>query len=341
MVSSGGAPAPSVGGRPKPPPADAAATLEAAAVSDEVLALAAALPAEVRFGTSSWHFPGWEGLVWGRGYAEGTLSKRGLTAYSQHPLLRCVSLDRSFYRPLDAAAYAQLAAQVAPGFRFVVKAPSSVTDAVVRSHADGRAMEPNPLFLDAGSAVELLVRPAVQGLGPTLGVLVFQVSPLPLAWLTQPAAWLERLDTLLAAVSAALADTGHPALVAVEVRDPELLTPALAACLKRHGASYCLGLHDRMPTIDAQLPLLRALWPGPLVCRWNLQRGFRYEQARRRFEPFDRLLAPDPDTRHILAKVIAATAGAGHAVFVTINNKAEGSAPLSVLELAKAVLGRG
>jgi hypothetical protein len=30
---------------------------------------------------------------------------------------------------------------------------------------------------------------------------------------------------------------------------------------------------------------------------------------------------------------------AGHRVFVTINNKAEGSAPLSVLALAEALLG--
>jgi hypothetical protein len=40
----------------------------------------------------------------------------------------------------------------------------------------------------------------------------------------------------------------------------------------------------------------------------------------------------------VLARVIVATAAAGFQSFVTINNKAEGSAPLSVQELAKAVL---
>jgi uncharacterized protein YecE (DUF72 family) len=47
---------------------------------------------------------------------------------------------------------------------------------------------------------------------------------------------------------------------------------------------------------------------------------------------------PDPETRHSLARVIAATVGAGHNAYVTINNKAEGSAPLSVFELARAVI---
>ena len=46
------------------------------------------------------------------------------------------------------------------------------------------------------------------------------------------------------------------------------------------------------------------------------------------------MVDPDPDTRGALVKVMAATAAAGHNVYVTVNNKAEGSAPLSVLALA-------
>ncbi|WKB53518.1 DUF72 domain-containing protein [Eleftheria terrae] len=334
------APPPAAPRRAARPPASEPAQLEAAVVPPEMAAAAASLNPLIRFGTSSWNFPGWHGLVWGREYAESTLSRRGLTAYTQHPLLRCVSLDRSFYRPMEVSAYAALAAQVPADFRFVVKAPSLVTDALVRA-SDGRGVEPNPLFLDPAAAVTQCIEPAVQGLGATLGVLVFQVSPLPLAWLAEPQRWLQALERLFEAATAALAQAGHPALLALEVRDPELLTPALATLLKRHGVRYCLGLHDRMPDIEAQLPLLRALWPGPLVCRWNLQRGFKYEPARERFAPFNALVAPDPATREVLAKVIAATAIGGHAVFVTVNNKAEGSAPLSIWELAKTVLARG
>ena len=329
--------------RPAPPAtaaqprADAGALVPAPA-QPEWLELAQRLDPRIHFGTSSWYFPGWTGLVWARDYAPSTLSRRGLTAYARHPLLRCVSLDRSFYRPLEASTYADLAGQVTDGFRFVVKAPSLVTDATVRDGDSGKAMQPNPLFLDPSSAVDLYVCPALQGMGPALGVLVFQLSLMTLPWLHRPAELLARLDAMFAAVRAAIAASPWQPLVALEVRDGELLTPELAALLKRREVRYCLGLHDRMPPIEAQLPMLRALWPGPLVCRWNLHRGYKYEQARQRFEPFDRLQAPDPQTRQALAKVVAATALAGHAVFVTINNKAEGSAPLSVLELAKAVL---
>ena len=128
------------------------------------------------------------------------------------------------------------------------------------------------------------------------------------------------------------------AVLAVELRDAELVSPALADLLREHGARYALGLHDRMPPIDGQLPMLRALWPGDLVCRWNLQRGQRYAEARDAWAPFDRLRAPDPATRGTLARVVRATLDAGHRAFVTINNKAEGSAPASVRELATCLL---
>jgi hypothetical protein len=159
-------------------------------------------------------------------------------------------------------------------------------------------------------------------------VLVFQLSPLPARWLAQPRQLMDRLDALWAAVRPAL-----PAgtLLALELRDAALLGPALAARLQAQGIRYCLGLHDRLPPAEQQLPLLRATWPGDLVCRWNLQRGQRYAQARDAWAPFDRMRAPDPATRATLARVMRATLDAGHRVYVTINNKAEGSAPASVL----------
>ena len=292
----------------------------------------------LHLGTSSWHFPGWAGLVWDRPHEESTLSRHGLGAYAAHPLLRCVSLDRAFYRPLDAPAYAALAAQVPADFRFVVKAFSGVTDAVLRDPANGRARQPNPRFLDVDAALATCVQPAAQGLRDRLGVLVFQLSPLPAALLAEPMALQARLEALWQAARPALPDGAQ---LALELRDPALLTPAQARSLKAHGVRFCVGVHDRMPDADAQLPMLRATWPGDLVCRWNLQRGQRYAEAKDAWAPFDRMHAPDPATRATLARVAAATLGAGHRVFIAINNKAEGSAPHSVIAFAEALLAEG
>nr|MDQ6882311.1 DUF72 domain-containing protein [Pseudomonadota bacterium] len=296
------------------------------------------LPRTLHLGTSSWSFPGWKGLVWAGDHSGSALARGGLPGYARHPMLRTVSLDRSFYRPLSASEYAAYAAEVPEDFRFIVKAPNLVCDALVRS-VDGQGTRDNPAFLDPLLANREFVQPALEGLGPKIGALVFQLSPLPPARLARMDLVLGQLAVMLAALPA-LRPTAPEGVVAVEVRNPEFLTPAFASVLRDAGATYCLGLHPKLPPIADQLPLLRSLWPGPLVCRWSLHArhgAYGYEDAKAGYQPFDRLVDPDPATREALARVIAGTAGSGLSVYVAINNKAEGSAPLSVIALAQAV----
>jgi len=300
--------------------------------------LAQRLPAQLRFGGSTWSYPGWHGLVWDGSYDPGTLSKFGLEAYHRHPLLRTVCVDRTFWRPLTVSQYAAYARQVDEAFRFVVKCPATVTDAQLRGE-EGKARELNPHFLDPRLAIEHFVQPTLAGLGTKLGVLVFQLSPLPWGMIHRPASLWNRLDQMLAAVRDALA--AHPSvIVAVEVRDPELLGQALVDTLRAHGATFCLGLHGKMPPIEEQLPVLRALWPGPLVCRWNLNRifgAYGYADAQKKHDPFNAIVSEDLHTRTVLARTIRGITGAGQPAYVTISNDAEGCAPLSIQMLAQAV----
>ena len=311
----------------------------------ELYALAQRLPPTLRMGTSTWSYPGWEGLVWDGSYSAQQLSRRGLEAYGQHPLLRTVGIDRGFYRPLSASEFARYAAQVPPDFRFVVKAPALVTDALVRGEG-GRGREPNPAFLDPTLATNHFVAPALEGLGARTGALVFQLSPLPWGLLERLPEVLERLRTLLAA-QPPLQDAAPDGVLAVEVRDTAWLAPEhlahFADVLRSTGATYCLGMHARMPPLQEQLPLLRRLWPGPLVCRWNLNplhgpRG--YDEAEHAYAPYDRIHDPAPAEHALLARTLAGVCGHGHNAFVTISNHAEGCAPLSVRSLAEEVAAR-
>ena len=320
------------------PPARRRTGVQLAAGLDALRPLAAALPPRLRLGTSSWTYPGWKGLVWEGEHSEAMLSKQGLAVYAQHPLLRTVSIDRGFYRPLTVSQYERYASQVPDDFRFVVKAPSLVTDALVRAE-DGRGREPNLAFLSPELARSEFVEPALQGLAHKLGALVFQLSPLPLSQLDRMPQLLGRLRAMLLA-QPALAPVAPDGVIAVEVRDPEWLTPAFAAVLREAGATYCLGLHAKMPALQDQLPVLRALWPGPLVCRWNLHPvhgPYGYADAEKLYGPYDRLHHPDEEVRTELAAVIAGMTGRGQNAFVTISNHAEGSAPHTVLGLARSV----
>ena len=314
-------------------------TVEPAQPDSELINLSQSLPSHLRIGTSSWSVPGWDGLVWKGEYPENQLSRYGLTAYNKHPLFRTVSVDRSFYRPMNVMQFAEYASQVGDDFRFVVKAPSLVTDALIRDES-GRGMRTNTNFLNVIDAVKMFVEPALEGLGRKLGALVFQISPLPNTWFARMPDLIDRLNKLLSAIPD-IRRTAPDGVIAVEVRDAQWLTPQFVQVLRNTGTTYCMGLHAKMPSIDEQLPILRALWPGPLVCRWNLNPvhgAYGYEDAGEIYSPYNKIIDPDVETRLKLAKVIAGTANAGQNVFVTVSNKAEGSAPLSVMELAKAVV---
>src|SRR3954471_24157930 len=76
-----------------------------AEVPDSVRALGERLPPLIRLGTSSWHFPGWAGLVYNRKVSTTELTRGGLTHYAKHPLLRTVGLDRTYYSPMPAEGY--------------------------------------------------------------------------------------------------------------------------------------------------------------------------------------------------------------------------------------------
>lgn len=301
----------------------------------ELELLAQSLPDSIHLGTSTWSFPGWRGIVYGDDYSNTRLSRDGLAAYGAHPLLRSVSIDRSFYAPLSLAEYARYASQVPDHFRFIVKAPASVTDAFVRGER-GVPDADNPAFLNAQIAIDEFVTPCIGGLGAKAGALVFQFSPLPDALVVEPAVFIDRLSAFLQALPPLEGD----ACYAVEIRDAVMLTPRFIRALREAKVRYCIGVHARMPDVRRQakaLALLDEDGMGPLVVRWSLHSGFRYEQAKAKYEPFDRIVDEDLDTREALAELAAQYAIAGQPVVIAANNKAEGSAPLTCFELARGI----
>ena len=330
---------------PSPGPSGAVAP---AWLDEGLFKLGRALPPSVHLGTSSWSFPGWKDLVYSRDYTEAQLARNGLEAYAQHPVLRAVGIDRSFYQPLAIADYQRYASQVPELFRFLVKAPAMVSDAVVRRER-GAPAEDNPLFLDASAATDQFVRPALEGLGVRAGPLVFQLPPLPREWTQGEAAvtTIERIGRMLERLPREV--DGLAPIYAIELRNAELLTPRFVRMLREHGARLCIGIHARMPPASRQAMAVHAMdatedegdnWrlKGPLVVRWSLASGFRYEEAKSRYAPFDRLVDPDIPTRGALSHLIHVALKSGQPSFVIANNKAEGCAPLTAIELARAVV---
>ena len=285
--------------------------------------LAARVPEAVRFGTSSWTFPGWTGLVYPAGTSEHQLLEHGLELYARCPLFRTVGIDRSYYRPLDRATLRNYAAELPGGFRAVVKVWGDITSAV-----DSKRRLPNARFLDAELFDREVLRPLASDFSDHLGPLVFELSPLRGSEVNSMHGLPERLDAFFAKLPR---DFSY----AVELRTPELFTRRYLDVLVRRGVAHVLNFWERMPDIGTQLDVPGVLEAPFAVTRLLIPPGQRYASRREVLEPFNRLSDPQQKMRADVARLVGECEKLAKPVFVIANNKAEGSSPLTIAALAE------
>jgi uncharacterized protein YecE (DUF72 family) len=295
----------------------------------EQQALRRQLAAALHLGTMSWSFPGWRGSVYAQDTDPKLLAEAGLTAYSQHALLNAVEIDRSFYEPLPARYFESVSQQVPADFKFLVKAHEECSMPRFPKHAryGKKQGEDSQRFLDAAYATDAVVGPTLEGLGQKLGAIVFQFPPQDA---TDPPRFADRLCSFLERLPRGVA-------YAVELRNPELLIPLYASALASAGAVHAHNVWGNMPSVLQQARLIPPVARKPLIVRWLMRRGDDYEGARSRFSPFSRLAEPDLNNRRDIATLIAKALAHEVPAFVVINNKAEGCAPASVVELAQSI----
>lgn len=316
---------------PDEPQAPAALQVGLARVPDHLTRLAAELPTSLRMGTSSWSFPGWNGLVYDRRVSQSTLARHGLSAYGAHPLLRTVGIDRTYYQSLEPDDFRRYAAAVPDDFRFLVKAERIVTSPLdVEGYGVRQA---NPHFLDPRYATEHVIAPLLEGLGTKAGPVLFQFPPIPANLVGGRSAFLDRLHDFIDVLPEEI-------LYAIELRTPAFLTDEYAQLLQSTGAAHCFNVHPAMASLERQLDLVSPFQQPALVVRWMLHAGLKYDIARDRYAPFDQLVDEDATSREQIATAVIDALIAERAVFVIANNKAEGSAPRSIFRLAERIASR-
>lgn len=319
-----------------PPPdavagADRSADETLAAVYAEAADLAARIDPRIRFGTSSWSFPGWRGVVYSRETTERALARDGLREYARHPLLRTVGIDRGFYAPIPDEDLQRYASQLPDGFLACAKAGASVTSAV-RPGARGDEPAANPTFLSPAVLIDEMLTPFARHFRRFSGPILLEFPRLPRGVTLSAPEFLGGLDHFLAALPR---DFSY----AVELRERSWLTADYAQVLRGHGASHVYNYWSWMPMPAVQAETIPPESQPLNVVRLLLPPGTRYEQQREAFRPFDRIQAPDLEMRAQVATLARRSAAAGREGFVLVNNKAEGSSPLTVMEIARILTG--
>lgn len=290
--------------------------------------LAKRVPDHVRFGTSSWTFPGWAGLVYHRRYPnQRTFTRESLREYAQHPLFRTVGIDRSYYAPLTQGELRDYAEQLPAGFECVSKVWSEVTTRVFPKH-HARAGEVNEHFLDPARFADVVAAPYLEAFQSNTGPFLVEIPPAPGP--VNARGFARVVERFLATAPEGLR-------FAFELRDRRLMTPAYFDALRAYGATHVYNYWSRMPSLAAQLEATGGVIGDFAVVRLLLPPGKGYEELKKEFAPFDRIVEPQPQMREEVAKILALAGIADLITFVLVNNKAEGSSPLTIRALAQRI----
>jgi len=296
--------------------------------SREVVELARGIPPNIRFGTSTWTYDGWFGDVYHRRYHGPQPAKR-LEEYARYPLFRTVGIDSAFYDPPSEAELESYVQALPPGFPCV----SKVWDRITAKRLGQEAPQPglagsNPDFLSAALFKDSMLGPYAKVFRDHARCFVFEFQAMRGKDLPDPLQWADQLDDFLG-------ELPRDFRYAVELRNPELLTPVHGEVLKRHGVAHVFNSWTEMPPIGEQIELGWTLPTSFTVARALLKPGRRYADAVKQFQPYDRVQEPLPDLRQDLVRLVSEAQRRRVEAFILANNRAEGNAPGTIRAVAR------
>jgi uncharacterized protein YecE (DUF72 family) len=286
----------------------------------------AAYRSSLRIGTCSWKYDSWKGLLYEPG--KSFRPEDYLREYAGR--LNSVEVDQWFWslfpdtvRLPDIRIVRQYAEAVPDDFVFTVKAPNSLTLTHFYSrqppaHA-ASAGSPNPYFLDPALLERFLERLAP--LGRKLGPVMFQFEYLNRAKMPSLGHFLDRFEAFMSKAPRSFR-------YAVEIRNPNYLSPLFFGYLRERGLGYVYIEGYFMPPIGGIFEKFAPETADYSILR--LHGGDRKQIEERSGELWNRLISPKPESLAAAARIVRANSRRGVLSYVNVNNHLEGSAPLTI-----------
>ena len=291
--------------------------------------LSALAQENVFIGTSSWKYQGWIGQIYSRDryltrgrFSEKRFNDECLGEYAETFPIVCG--DFSFYQFPSPDYWRKLFHSAPSTLQFAFKVPEDVTVKQFPRHPryGPRAGDTNSSFLDAGIFQNAFLD-LLDPYRPRVAALILEFSSFARNCYPDVGAFIRELDPFLRALPRTFR-------YAVEIRNPEFLSPEYFACLRGHGVAHVFNAWTRMPEIGRQLHLRDAYTADFTLARALLRRGRPYEDAVAKFTPYASVQEPNPETRDALRLLIARARQRHEPSYIFVNNRLEGNAPQTI-----------
>jgi len=278
-----------------------------------------------RFGTATWNYPGWRGIVYPARSPENMSSAERLAFYASSGRFDTVEADFTFYRPQSAAEWRRWGSALPAGFPVVSKVWEEITcERFPKIERHGaRAGEPNPKFLDAEAFRREVLDPAEECFGDHLGPFVFEFGRDARPGPERRSRFRDALERFLGALP-------RHRRYAVEIRTREYLDAEHVALLRAHGVSPVLNWWTHMPELSEQFAVPGAADAGFWLARVLVAPGRPYADAVKFFTPYDRIKEEHPEMREDVSRIAREAEKKRKEFFLIVNNRAEGSAPYTI-----------
>ncbi|HMK39345.1 MAG TPA: DUF72 domain-containing protein [Bacteroidota bacterium] len=277
----------------------------------------------IYFGSSSWKYPGWQGLVYNRAYpSKKAFERECLTEYSD--LFPTVCADFALYDFPDSHQMRIIHESTADDFKLSLKVTDRIT---VKRYPNlprhgANAGRENPDFLNLELFEDAFLRP-VETLRKKRGVIIFEFSAFyPNSGVTYEK-FLRLMDDFLARLPKEFS-------YAVEIRNKEYLTSDYLTMLADRGVAHVLNSWTKMPPIIEQIQLGGVLSAKFSVARALLRPGRTYQEAVEMFQPYDAIKEENPEIRLGLAESARRCIAEGKHLYAYVNNRAEGNSPKTI-----------
>jgi uncharacterized protein YecE (DUF72 family) len=286
----------------------------------------------IYIGGSSWKYEGWLGQIYTREryLSRGRFSRKAFEAECLREYAETfptVCGDFAFYQFPSEEFWRRLFAHVPAGFRFAFKVPEQITCKLFPRHAryGPQAGRENEAFLDGRILQEMFLRPLLPYREKT-ALLIFEFGAFGRRSFAGLGEFLDRLDPFLGALPPEFR-------YAVEIRNPEFLEKDYFSCLRGHGVAHVYNAWSKMPELRHQMAIQDSVTADFLVSRALLRHGRVYEDAVGLFSPYTEIQDPNPEARESMRVLIGRARENKQFLFLFVNNRLEGNAPLTILSL--------